>query len=111
MPISGNNPHRRNRRRLGRGQVTNQLVPTVTVTSTGTTNATLTYSVPVVKRGVPAFSVATLAMVSATLSAPNVITCVMSGNVATKVWTYAANDPNVASMTGGAPAAAGGTFP
>lgn len=112
MPtLRSNIVHRRSRTRLGRGQVPPLDAVTVVVTSTGTTNATLTYSRPVVKRGNPALSVATRTIVSSTLTAPNIISCVLSGNATALAYTVAANDPNVSPSQGGATAGASGTFP
>lgn len=106
-----NKVHRRNRRKLGRGQVPSDSGVTVVVTSTGTTNATLTYSRPVVRRGNPALTVATRTIVSSVLSAPNVISVTMSGNVAGLAYSVAASDPNVSPVQGGAANGVSGTFP
>lgn len=106
-----NNVHRRNRRRLGRDQYPGTTGVTVAVSSTGTTNATLTYSRPVVRRGNPALTVATRTIVSSSLTSPNVISVVLSGNATGLAYTVAAADPNVSPVQGGATGSAGGTFP
>jgi hypothetical protein len=106
-----NNVHRRNRRRLGKDQYPSSSGVTVAVTSTGTTNATLTYSRPVVRRGNPALSVATRTIVSSALTSPNVIAVVLSGNATGLAYTVAAADPNVSPVQGGTTGSAGGTFP
>lgn len=103
--------HRRDRRKLGRDQVPTTSGVTVVVTSTGTTNATLTYSRAVVKRGNPALAVATRTIVSSTLTSPNVISVVLSGNATGLAYTVTAADPNVSPTNGGVTAGAGGTFP
>ncbi len=103
--------HRRNRRRLGRDQVPGSSGVSVIVTTTGTTNATLTYSRPVVRRGNPALTVATRSVVSSLLTSPNVISVVLSGNATGLVYSVAANDPNVSPVQGGFTGSAGGTFP
>lgn len=103
--------HRRDRRKLGRDQVPSTSGVTVIVTSTGTTNATLTYSRSVVRRGNPALSVATRTIVSSSLTSPNVISVVLSGNATGLVYSVAANDPNVSPTNGGVTAGAAGTFP
>lgn len=111
MPLpSSNKVKRRNRRKLGRDQYPITADATVVVTSTGTTNATLTYSKPVVVRGIPAISIATLTVNSFAHPSPNVVTVVASGNVATHAYTVAANDPNVSPSTGGGVAGTSGTF-
>lgn len=104
------NVHRRNRRRLGPGQISTSAVVFPVVTSTGTTNMRLTYSRPVVLRGNPTVTVATRTIVSSVLSAPNVVDVTMSGNVTGLAYTAAANDPNVSPVQGGAVIGAAGTF-
>lgn len=94
-----------------RGQVAAGDVVTVGVTSTGTTNATLTYSRPVVLRGLPALAVATRTLVSAALTAPNVVSVVLSGNATGLAYNVSGNDPNVSPAQGGATTGAAGTFP
>lgn len=105
------NVHRRNRRKLGRGQFPNVPGVTTTVTSTGTTNATLTFSRPVVVSGPVGNTVATRTLVSQTVVSPTVVTQVWSGNVATLAYTVPANPATVRAMNGGSLAGASGTFP
>jgi hypothetical protein len=109
--LRSNIVHRRDRRRLGPGQIAGVDLVTVLVTSTGGTNATLAYSRPVVLRGLPALSVATRTLVSAALTAPNVVSVVLSGTAATLAYVVAGNDPNVSPSQGGATTGVAGTFP
>jgi hypothetical protein len=102
--------HRRNRRKLGRGQYPSVPAVTCTITSTGTTNATLTFSRPVIVRGTIPLTVATLTEVSQTIVSPTVVTKVMSGNVATHAYTLPANPANVQGNNGGEVAGSSGTF-
>jgi len=104
------NVHRRNRRVLGPGQMPVASGVTTAVSSTGTTNMRLTYSRPVVLRGLPTVTVATRTVVSAVLSSPNVVDVTMSGNVTGLAYTAASNDPNVSPSQGGAVIGAAGTF-
>lgn len=105
------NKHRRNRRQLGRGQYPNIPGISVAVTSTGTTNATLTFSRPVVVSGNVGNTVATRTLVSQTVVSPTVVSQVWSGNVATLAYTVPANPATVSGMNGGSLAGASGTFP
>lgn len=105
------NVHRRNRRKLGRGQYPIANSVGVTVTSTGTTNMTITFAVPVVISGTIPSTVATRTLVSQTVVSPTVVTQVWSGNVATLAYTVPGSTPNVTSYTGGKLAGAAGTFP
>jgi hypothetical protein len=102
--------HRRNRRKLGRGQYPTVPPVTCTITSSGTTNATLTFNRPVIVRGTIPLSVATRTNVSQTIVSPTVVTQVMSGNVAGLAYTLPSNPANVAGSNGGEVAAASGTF-
>lgn len=108
--VLANKPHRRNRRKLGRGQTSAIQSVTATVTSTGTTNATVTYSRPVVVRGAPALAVATRTQVSHTQTSPTTVSVTMSGNVTTLAYTLTANDPNVTPSQGGQTGGTSGTF-
>lgn len=103
--------HRVNRRRLGRGQFPTSLGTTVVVTSTGTTNATLTFARPVVVTGSIGMTVATLTLVSQTVVSPTVVTQVWSGNVTTHAYNLPSGDPHVATQQGGQVIGAAGTFP
>lgn len=111
MPFPSANVHRRNRRKLGRGQYpTNSTVATA-VSTTGTTNVTLTFGRPVVVRGNLTNTVATRTLVSQTQSAPNIVTQVWSGNVTGLAWNVPAAMDNVSGVQGGTNAGAAGTFP
>lgn len=111
MPSIAQNVHRRNRRKLGRGQYPQTANVACTVTSTGTTNMTMTFDRPVVVSGRILATVATRTFVSQTVVSPTVVTQVWSGNVATLAYTVPANSPVVASAQGGRLAGAAGTFP
>lgn len=111
MPFPSQKTHRRNRRQLGRGQNPNAASVTVAVSSTGTTNATLTFSQPVVISGPIGNTVATRTLVSQTVISPTVVSQVWSGNVATLAYAVPANAANVRGNTGGLLAGASGTFP
>lgn len=100
----------RNRRKLGRDQSPTSTGASVVVSSTGTTNVTLTYSKPVVVRGIPAITITGLTTSTLAHPSPNVVTLVASGTVATHPYSVAANDPNVSPSTGGGTAGASGTF-
>lgn len=103
--------HRRNRRKLGKGQYPNVAIVGVAVTSTGTTNVTLTFNTPVTVSGNLSNTVATRTLVAQTVVSPTVVTQVWSGNVATLAYVVPPNDPAVTSYTGGRLAGAAGTFP
>jgi hypothetical protein len=111
MAFPGPKVHRPSRRKLGRGQYPNTFQVGVTVTSTGTTNATLTFASPVVVSGLLPLTVATLTRVSQTVVSPTVVTQVMSGNVATHAFNLPANSAGVRSTQGAGNQAASGTFP
>ena len=102
--------NRRNRRQLDpslpKPQVSAVVTPTVS-----TVTVTLTYNVPVVVVGTPAFSVATVTVNSFTVISPTVVHLTLSATGAGKAWVQAADDPNVRTYTGGKVAAAAGTFP
>jgi hypothetical protein len=101
----------KNRRSLGRNR-TSAVPPAIpTITSTGTTNLTITFNVPVVVRGTIGTTVATRTLVSQTVVSPTVITQVWSGNVATLAYTLPANQANVRTSLGGLTAGVAGTFP
>lgn len=103
--------HRRNRRRLSRTDSGLAASANVAVTSTGTTNATLTFDRPVVVTGTIGMTVATLTLVSQTIVSQTVVTQVWSGNVATHAYNVPAGDPNVATYQGGRLNGKAGTFP
>lgn len=111
MAYPGPKVHRINRRRLGRGQFPTTNNVTCTVTSTGTTNATLTFSGPVVVTGTIGMTVATLTLVSQTVVSPTVVTQVWSGNVTTHAYSLPSGAANVATYQGGQIIGTAGTFP
>lgn len=83
----------------------------VVVTSTGTTNVTLTFDRPVVVRGNLTNTVATLTLVSQVQTSPTIVTQVWSGVVTAKAWAVPAAMPNLSGVTGGSNASAAGVFP
>lgn len=105
------NVHRRNRRKLGRGQFPPAATVGVVQSSTGTTNVTLTFSRPVVVRGNLTNTVATRTLSSQTQTGPNTVSQTWSGNVTTLVGTVPANMPNLGGVTGGSNAGNVITFP
>lgn len=102
--------HRPSRRKLGRWQYPTNSGTTVAVTSTGTTNVTLTFAQPVVVTGDIGVTVAGLTLVSQTIISPTVVTQTWSANVATHAFAVPANDPHVSTYQGGGVAGATGTF-
>lgn len=104
------NVHRRSRRKLGRGQFPTTSSLAVAVTSTGTTNVTLTFARPVVVRGNLTNTVATRTLVSQAQTGPTVVTQVWSGNVTALAFVVPANMPNLSGVQGGSNAGASGTF-
>jgi len=112
MPVSSQqNVHRRDRRKLGKGQYPTSVSVPVAVTSTGTTNMTLTFGVPVVVDGVIGSTVATRTLVSQTVVSPTVVTQVWSGNVTGLAFTVPAAPPTVRSYQGGMVSGSAGVFP
>lgn len=103
--------HSRSRRVLTQGQ--NPPTPTigVTVTSTGTTNFTMTFNQPVVITGTIQSTVATKTLVSQTVVSSTVVTQAWSGNVTGLAYTVPTNDPAVRSASGGRLLGVAGTFP
>ena len=111
MAYPGPKVHRTNRRKLGRGQVSGALGITVAVTSTGTTNVTLTFNRPVIVTGTIPMTVATLTFVSQTIVSPTVVTQVWSGNVTTHAYNVPSAPSTVSSYQGGQLVGTSGTFP
>lgn len=103
--------HRMNRRKLGKGQFPTTNGVSVAVSSTGTTNMTLTFSRPVVVTGPINSTVATRTLVSQTIVSPTVVTQVWSGNVTALAYTVPGGAANVATYQGGQVLGATGTFP
>lgn len=111
MGYPGSKVHRVNRRKLGRGQFPATVSVTAAITSSGTTNLTLTFSGPVVVTGTIPTTVATRTLVSQTIVSPTVVTQVWSGNVTGLAYTLPSNPANVSTYQGGVVAGIAGTFP
>jgi hypothetical protein len=103
--------HRVNRRKLGRGQFATATGVNVVVTSTGTTNVTLTFSRPVVVTGIIPVTVATRTLVSQTVVSQTVVTQVWSAAVTGLAYAVPAGAANVLTNQGGPTTGAAGTFP
>jgi hypothetical protein len=102
--------HRTNRRKLGRGQHVQAPGVAVVVTSSGTTNMTMTFAQPVVVSGIIPSTVAGKTLVSQTIVSPTVVTQVWSGNVTGLAYTVPPATPNIKSFQGGPCLGASGTF-
>lgn len=103
--------HRRSRRVLTQGATPPTPSIAVTVTSTGTTNFTMTFNQPVVISGTIQSTVATRTLVSQTVVSSTVVTQVWSGNVTGLAYTVPTEDPAVRSASGGRLLGTSGTFP
>lgn len=110
MPVLKNR-YKRGQRGFGRNQNASAPQAAVVVTSTGTTNMTLTFSLPVVVSGNIATTVATRTLVSQTQVSPTVITQVWSGNVTALAYTFPSQPANVRTQLGGTVSGTSGTFP
>lgn len=110
MAYPGPKVHRPSRRHLGRGQTPAGTGVSANVTSSGTTNLTITFARPVVVTGTIPTTVATLTLVSQTVVSPTVVTQVWSGNVATHAFVLPANAVNIATYQGGGNYGQTGTF-
>jgi hypothetical protein len=93
--------HRASRRKLGRGQFPNSLGCTVTLTTTGTTNLTMTFSRPVVVTGIIPTTSSGLTIISQTIVSPTVVTQVYSATIAAATVVFPANAANVTTQQGG----------
>lgn len=111
MSYPGPKVHRKNRRKLGRGQFATATGVGCTITSSGTTNLTMTFARPVVVTGTIPTTVATKTLVSQTVVSPTVVTQVWSGNVTGLAYTLPAGAANVATYQGGPTLGTSGTFP
>lgn len=100
----------RERRKLGHGQY--PLVPAVnaSLAPSGST-VVVTFDRPVSVSGPLPLTVATRTYVSQTVDSPTQVTVTFSNTVATKAYSYPANDTAVRSYQGGTVAAIAGTFP
>lgn len=103
--------HRPSRRKLGKGQYPTTNGVAVVVTSTGTTNVTLTFARPVVVTGTINDTVATRTLVSQTIVSPTVVTQVWSAAVTGLAYVVPGGAANVATYQGGQVLGAAGTFP
>lgn len=110
MAFPGPKVHRVSRRKLGRGQTNAATGVTCTITSSGTTNLTMTFSRPVVVTGTIPTTVATRTLVSQTVVSGTVITQAWSGNVTTLAYALPSNAANVKTYQGGMVAGTTGTF-
>lgn len=111
MAYPGPKVHRASRRHLSHGQQAVASGAAVVVSSTGTTNVTLTFSQPVVVSGTINNTVATRTLVSQTIVSPTVVTQVWSGTVSTLAYTVPAGAANVSTYQGGPVLGTTGTFP
>lgn len=103
--------HRTNRRKLGKNQSPTMNGVAVAVSSSGTTNLTMTFNRPVVVTGNIPSTVATRTLVSQTIVSPTVVTQVWSGNVTALAYTVPAGAANVSTYQGGPVMGTTGTFP
>lgn len=102
--------HRRNRRKLGRGQSTpRQVVDTVVDGDSDT--ATITFDAPVVVRdNIDLHVSGGLTLVSQTIVSTQEVQQVYSGALAGKTWELDAGDPAISTFQGGQVAGNSGTF-
>lgn len=103
--------HRASRRKLGRNQFPSGQVATVAVTSSGTTNVTMTFSKPVVVTGTIPITVGSTTLVSQTVVSPTVVTQVRSANVTGLAYSITNLVGIAGTYTGGSVAGTTGTFP
>lgn len=109
MAFPGPKVHRRNRRKLGRGQFPTAAGVTVTITGSAST-VTMTFARPVVVTGIIPLTVASLTLVTQTVVSPTVVTQLMSGTVATHAYNLPAGAANVLTQQGGPVSGTSGTF-
>ncbi len=102
--------HRRNRRRLGRGQGPFPADVTATLTPSGST-VVINFSAPVNVNGNIGLTVATRTFVSQAINSPTQVTVTMNGTVATFLATLPTADPALSSYTGGKVLGVSRTFP
>lgn len=110
MSYPGANVHRSSRRKLGRNQQITGNGVTAVLSSTGTTNLTITFARPVVVTGTINTTVASLTLVSQTIVSPTIVTQVWSANVATHLATLPGGANNVATYQGGQAVGTSATF-
>jgi hypothetical protein len=111
MSYPGPKVHRANRRKLGRGQYPTALGVAAVITTTGTTNMTITFARPVVVTGTIPTTLATRTLVSQTIVSQTVVTQVWSGNVTGLAYSLPAGAANVLTNQGGPTTGTAGTFP
>jgi hypothetical protein len=109
MAFPNNRVKRRNRRALGRGQVTPQTVVGNVVTGAAST-VTINFAAPVQVLGTIPITVATLTIVSQTVVSPTQVTILMSGALAGHAWSIPNPMPNVSTYEGGVTPGGAGTF-
>jgi hypothetical protein len=102
--------HRVSRRKLGRGQSNPALGTTVALTTTGTTNLTMTFARPVTVSGVIPVTSAGLTIVSQTVVSSTVVTQVWSASIAAASVVFPSNAANVTTYQGGGVAGTSVTF-
>lgn len=105
-----NNVHRRDRRKLGRGQSSPSTSVATSVAPSGSTTI-VTFSRPVNVSGPLPMTVATRTFVSQTVDSPTQVTVTWSGTVATHAYSLPSNPATVSNYQGGAIVGAAGTFP
>lgn len=103
--------HRPSRRHLGKNQYPTSNSVSAVVSSTGTTNATITFARPVVVTGTIPLTVASLTLVSQVQTSPTVVSQTWSAAVTTHAYNLPSGAANVASYQGGQVIGAAGTFP
>lgn len=101
--------HFASRRKLGRGQHT-QIATTTPTIATTTPNVTLTFPVPVIVSGPLEITVGGLTILSQSQTSATTYVFVMSGTTTTAAYNFPANQPNIATTSGGAVNGVSGTF-
>jgi hypothetical protein len=110
MAYPGAKVHRVKRNKLGRGQFPQSLGTTVTLTTTGSTNLTMTFARPVIVSGTIPVTSAGLTIVSQTIVSPTVVTQVWSASIAAATMVFPGNAANVTTQQGGGVAGTSITF-
>lgn len=110
MAFPGPKVHRPSRRKLGRGQYPVVAGATVTVTAFSADVASLVFSQPMVISGPVNFTVTGLTPIAQTAISPTEVRQSYAVALSTHTWTFAANQPGLATSQGGGVVAATGTF-
>jgi hypothetical protein len=110
MAYPGAKVHRRKTNKLGKGQYPASLGTTVVLTTTGTTNLTMTFARPVVVSGTIPTTSAGLTIISQTVVSPTVVTQVYSASIAAATVVFPPNAANVTTQQGGGVAGTSVTF-